>query len=297
MNIQYGCAPINWTNDDLPSLGGELTYQQCLSEMALAGYRGSEGGCKYPKDFDVLKKAIDIRGLKICNMWFSTLFTSFENERTYEAFDQHMEFTYGLGARVIGCGEVGVTIHGDENIALFSNKPILTNEQWENLANGLNELGRRAKAKGMKLCFHPHVGTGIETSEEIHKIMEMTDPDLVYLLYDTGHTTICACDSLAILKQYLAQGRVAHIHVKDVREDVFEQVKVGDHSFLWGVKNGMFTVPGDGTMVDWKGILGAIKKSDYDGWIVVEAEQDPAKADPLEYAQMARAFLRLELGV
>ena len=102
MNVQYGCAPINWTNDDLPSLGGELTYQQCLSEMALAGYKGSEGGCKYPKDFDTLKKALDLRGLVICNMWFSSFFTTFENEKTYEAFEKHMDFTYALGARVVG---------------------------------------------------------------------------------------------------------------------------------------------------------------------------------------------------
>lgn len=297
MNIQYGCAPINWTNDDLPSLGKELTYQQCLSEMALAGFTGSEGGCKYPKDFDVLKKAIDIRGIKICNMWFSTFFTSFENEKTFEEFDKHLDFTYGLGARVVGCGECGVTIHGSEETPLFSNKPILNDKQWENLASGLNELGKRAKAKGMKLCFHPHVGTGIETAEEIDKLMDMTDETLVYLLFDTGHTTVCDCNPPAVLKKYLAQGRVGHIHVKDVRKEIFDQVKSGDQSFLWGVKNGMFTVPGDGSMVDWDDILETIKNSDYEGWVVVEAEQDPAKADPLEYAQMARAFMRLKLGV
>lgn len=297
MNIQYGCAPINWTNDDLPSLGGELTYQQCLSEMALAGFRGSEGGCKYPKDFDTLKKAIDIRGLKICNMWFSTFFTTFENEKTFDAFDKHLEFTYGLGARVVGAGECGVTVHGNEETPLFPNKPILDDKQWENLANGLNELGKRAKAKGMKLVFHPHVGTGIETAEEIDKLMDMTDPDLVYLLFDTGHTTVCDANPPAVLKKYLDQGRVGHIHVKDVRKEVFEQVKSGEQSFLWGIKNGMFTVPGDGSMVDWDDILGQVRNSDYEGWIVVEAEQDPAKADPLEYAQMARAFMRLKLGV
>ena len=136
MKVQFGCAPINWTNDDLPSLGGELTYQQCLSEMALAGYKGSEGGCKYPKDFDVLKKALDLRGLQICNMWFSSFFTTFENERTFAEFEKHMDFTYGLGARVIGVGECGVTVHGQEETPLFSNCPILTEEQMKNLAEG-----------------------------------------------------------------------------------------------------------------------------------------------------------------
>ena len=151
MKVQFGCAPINWTNDDLPSLGGELTYQQCLSEMALAGYKGSEGGCKYPKDFDVLKKALDLRGLQICNMWFSSFFTTFENERTFAEFEKHMDFTYGLGARVIGVGECGVTVHGQEETPLFSNCPILTEEQMKNLAEGLNELGRRAQKQALGL--------------------------------------------------------------------------------------------------------------------------------------------------
>ncbi len=294
MKIQFGCAPINWTNDDLPTLGGELTYQQCLSEMALAGYKGSEGGCKYPKDFDTLKKALDIRGLVICNMWFSSFFTDFKNEETYEAFEKHMDFTYALGARVVGVGECGVTVHGNEETPLFTKAPILTDEQMKNLAEGLNELGRRAKRKGMKVCFHYHVGTGVQNPEEIDKIMSLTDPELVYMLFDTGHATVGGGDAVAILKKYM--DRVGHIHVKDVRKEILKQVQDGDQSFLWGVKNGMFTVPGDGSCVDWDGVFDIIKNSNYEGWIVVEAEQDPAIADPLEYAQKARAFMKEKLG-
>lgn len=294
MKIQFGCAPINWTNDDLPSLGGELTYQQCLSEMALAGYKGSEGGCKYPKDFDTLKKAIDLRDLVICNMWFSSNFTTFENEKTYEEFEKHMEFTYALGARVVGVGECGVTVHGQEETPLFKKAPVLDDKQMANLAEGLNELGRRAKAKGMKVCFHYHIGTGIQTTEEIDKIMSMTDPDLVYMLFDTGHITVGGGDAVALITKYI--NRVGHIHVKDVRRNILDQVIAEDQSFLWGVKNGMFTVPGDGSCVDWKGVFDVIKNSNYEGWIVVEAEQDPAKADPLEYAQKARVFMKEQLG-
>ena len=147
----------------------------------------------------------------------------------------------------------------------------------------------------MKVCFHPHVGTGIQSLDEIDRLMKLTDPALVGLLFDTGHSTIAGEDPVEILKKYI--GRVAHIHVKDVRSEVFEQVKSGGHSFLWGVKNGMFTVPGDGNCVDWMSIFEILKASDYEGWIVVEAEQDPAKADPLEYAQKARAFMREQLGV
>ena len=276
MKVQFGCAPINWTNDDLPSLGGELTYQQCLSEMALA-----DRSTHRPEKAD--------------HRWFSSFFTTFENDRTYDAFEKHMDFTYGLGARVIGVGECGVTVHGQEETPLFPNSPVLTEEQMKNLAEGLNELGRRAQKKGMKVGFHPHVGTGIQSLEEIDRLMELTDPTLVGLLFDTGHSTIAGEDPVAILKKYI--DRVVHIHVKDVRREVFEQVKAGNHSFLWGVKNGMYTVPGDGSCVDWDAIFSILRGSDYEGWIVVEAEQDPAKADPLEYAQKARAFMREQLGV
>ncbi len=295
MKIQFGCAPINWTNDDLPSLGGDLTYQQCLSEMALAGYTGSEGGCKYPKDFETLKKALDIRGMQICNMWFSSLLTIFENEATYEALEKHLDYTYSLGARVVGVGECGVTIHGQEETPLFSKKPELTDAQFENMALGLNEMGRRSKEKGMSLCFHYHVGTGIQTLSEIDRLMEMTDPELVYMLFDTGHATVAGEDPVAILKKYI--GRVRHIHVKDVRKSVLDQFKAEDWSFLKGVKEGMFTVPGDGDMVDWQGIFTILKENNYEGWIVVEAEQDPAKADPLEYAIIARKFMKENLGM
>jgi inosose dehydratase len=294
MKMQFGCAPINWTNDDLPSLGGDLTYQQCLSEMALAGYTGSEGGNKYPQELAVLKKALDLRGMKICNMWFSSLFTTFENEKTYAAFDKHLDYTYALGARVVGVGECGVTIHGQEGTPLFSNAPQLSDEQFDNLTEGLNELGYRAKAKGMDLCFHPHVGTGIQSLAEIDRLMGSTDPNLVYLLFDTGHSTVAGEDAVAILKKYI--DRVRHIHVKDVRQPILEQFKREDWSFLQGVKNGLFTVPGDGDLVDWPAIFAIIKASRYSGWIVVEAEQDPAKADPLEYAMMARQFMRSHFG-
>ncbi len=295
MNIQYGCAPINWTNDDLPSLGGELTYQQCLSEMALAGFKGSEGGCKYPKDFKTLKKALDLRALVICNMWFSSFFTSFEEEKTIASFKEHIDYTYSLGARVVGVGECGVTIHGQEGTPLKPMRPILTDRQFDSLANGLNTLGLMAKEKGMKLCFHPHVGTGIESLEEINRLMENTDPTLVYLLFDTGHSTVAGEDPVAILKKYI--NRVGHVHVKDVRGDVFKRLIQEDWSFLTGVKNGLFTVPGDGTEVKWDEIFNILKENNYEGWIVVEAEQDPAVADPLEYAIKARQFMKEKLGI
>lgn len=295
MGIQFGCAPINWTNDDLPSLGGELTYQQCLSETALAGFAGIEGGGAFPKDLAVMQKALALRGLTLCNTWFSSRLSTFENQRTYDEFLAHMEFTYAQGARVIGVGEVGVTIHGQEETALYEKAPVLDDKQMENMAKGLNHMGAMAKEKGMKVCFHPHLGTGIETGAEIQRLMDLTDPELVYLVLDTGHTTAAGENPVALLKQYA--NRVGHLHVKDLRSGILAQLKAEGRSFLWGVQAGVFTVPGDGDMVDWDNFFATVKEIGYDGWIVVEAEQDPAKADPLEYAQKARSFMRAQLEV
>ena len=178
---------------------------------------------------------------------------------------------------------------------MFPNRPVLSDAQFENLANGLNTLGKMAKDHDMTLCFHPHAGTGIETMEEIDRLMEMTDPELVTLLLDTGHVTVGGGDPVKVLKKYI--NRITHMHFKDVRSNILQALKTSTaESFIDGVKSGLYTVPGDGDMVDWKSIFEIIKASDYSGWIVVEAEQDPAKADPLEYALKARKFLREGLG-
>lgn len=293
--VKLGCAPINWTNDDLPSLGGDLTYQQCLSEMALADYKGSEIGTKYPKDRNVLKKALDLRGLQICNGWFSSFLTTDKPiEYTLDLFKNHADFIYFLGARVVGIGECGITIHGDESCPL-SKAPVLTNAQFEKLAKGLNEIGKIAKQMGMKTAFHYHMGTGVQTMEETDRLMAMTDPELVGMVFDTGHATLAGGDPVKLLEKHLK--RVNHIHFKDVRSSIFKKLKDQDWSFLKGVKEGIFTVPGDGDMVDWDGIFAILNKSNYEGWIVVEAEQDPALADPLEYAIKARKFIAEKSGL
>jgi inosose dehydratase len=263
--------------------------------MALAGYKGSEIGTKYPKDKDVLKKALDLRGLQICNGWFSSFLTSEKPiDYTLDLFKKHADFTYFLGARVVGIGECGVTIHGNEGIPL-SKAPILSDQQFEKLAKGLNEVGKIANEKGMKAAFHYHIGTGVQSMEETEKILSMTDPELVGIVFDTGHSTLAGADPLKLLEKHME--RVKHIHLKDVRSSVYKKLKEQDWSFLKGVKEGLFTVPGDGDMVDWDGIFGILNKSNYEGWIVVEAEQDPALADPLEYAMKARKFIAEKTGL
>ncbi|QUI25567.1 myo-inosose-2 dehydratase [Vallitalea pronyensis] len=293
--IKLGCAPINWTNDDLPELGGELTYQQCLSEMALAGFEGSEIGNKYPTDVATLAYECDIRNMQICNQWFSCEFTTKPEEETLKRFETLTNFLYALGARVVGVCETGVTIQGDITKKMFDDAPILTDEQFHKIAKGLNKLGQMAKNKGMKIGYHYHMGTGVQSMEEFEKLMSLIDPDLVGVLFDTGHATFAGEDAVEVLRTYI--DRVVHIHLKDVRSDVLKRVKEEKLSFLQAVKEGIYTVPGDGDMVDWDNIFKIISQSNYSGWIVIEAEQDPAKANPLEYAKKARRFITEKTGL
>lgn len=293
--VKLGIAPIAWTNDDLPELGKENTFEQCVSEMALAGFTGSEVGNKYPKDTDVLKRALDLRGVQICNAWFSCFFTTKPEEETIEEFIKHRDFLHEMGAKVIGCSEQGNSIQGLDK-PIFDEKPVFTDEEWEKLATGMNKLAELAAEKGMKVSLHHHMGTGIQTPQEVDRFMEMTN-DNVYLLFDTGHMYFSegTQESVdAIIDKYV--DRIVHVHLKDVREDVLKTLKEEKWSFLKGVNEGVFTVPGDG-VVDFDHTFDVLANAEYEGWMVVEAEQDPAKANPLEYAIKARKFINEKTGL
>lgn len=287
--IQLAIAPIAWTNDDMPELGSENTFEQCVSEMALAGFKGTEIGNKYPKDPQVLKQYLDIRGLKVASAWFSTFLTTKPFEETAEDFKKHRDFLHAMDAKVIVVAEQGHSIQGIMTAPVFNEKPIFSDEEWQKLAEGLEKLGDLAHEKGMEIVYHHHMGTGVQTTEEIDRLMKMTDPTKVKLLFDTGHLVFSGEDPIAIYQRY--QDRIKHIHFKDIRQQMAEEVRTEENSFLKAVKKGVFTVPGDG-MIDFKPIWSAIEESGYKGWIVVEAEQDPAKANPFEYAVKARNYIR-----
>ncbi|MBR6568411.1 MAG: myo-inosose-2 dehydratase [Clostridia bacterium] len=291
--VNLAIAPIAWTNDDMPDLGAENTFEQCVSEMALAGFTGSEIGNKYPKDVETLKHKLDVRGMRICNAWFSSLLLSEGYEDTIEAFIKHRDFLHALGAKVIGASEQGNSIQG-KDVSIFGEKPVYTEEQWELIAKGFNEMGRLAKEKGMYFTVHHHMGTGVQTAEEIDKLMEITDPDLVYLLFDTGHLSFSGEDVIGVLKKYVH--RVKHVHLKSIRKDVIEDAKVKGYSFLDSVRAGSFTVPGDGDF-DFTPVFDVLDEAGYEGWVVVEAEQDPAIANPYEYAVLARNYIREKTGL
>lgn len=294
-NVQLAIAPIAWTNDDLPELGKENTFEQCISEMALAGYVGSEVGNKYPKEVSVLKKALELRGLQICNAWFSTFFTADQKEKTIEDFIQHRDFLHAMGAKVIGISEQGNSIQG-KPLSIFDAKPVYTEEQWQQVTEGFEILAQLASEKGMKLGVHHHMGTGVQTEAEIDELMKRCS-EQVGLLYDCGHLyysegTQAATES--VLRKHI--NRIVHVHLKDVREEVVKQVKENKLSFLQGVKLGTFTVPSDGC-IDFEPLFKMLEEADYHGWMVVEAEQDPTLANPLEYAIKARRFIQEKTGL
>ena len=268
--VKLGIAPIGWTNDDMPDLGKENTFQQCVSEMALAGFTGSEVGGKYPTDVETLKKALDLK-----------------------EFIKQTDFLKAMGAKVIGVSEQSYSIQGKDQ-PIFEGKYVMNDEEWKLLTDGLNKLGQIAKDKGMMLTFHHHMGTVIQTEEEIDRFMNEVDKDLVYLLFDSGHCSFAGIDPVKVLSKYI--DRTRHIHLKDLRSDVVAQSKKEGWSFLKGVREGTFTVPGDGD-VDFAPIFDIIEKSGYEGYVVVEAEQDPAKANPLEYAMKARKYIAEKTGL
>ncbi|KGM96679.1 inosose dehydratase [Clostridium novyi A str. 4552] len=292
--VKLGIAPIAWTNDDLPELGKENTFEQCVSEMALAGFTGSEVGNKYPRDTKVLKKALELRGMEIASAWFSAFLTTKPLQETVDAFIEHRDFLHAMGAKVVVVAEQGHSIQGMMDKPVYDAKPYFTDEEWTKLAEGLNKLGQLAADKGMKVVYHHHMGTGVQTTAEIDKLMEMTDPNLVYLLFDTGHLVFSGEDAMAVLKKYV--NRIKHVHLKDVRPEIVEKVKAEKLSFLQAVNAGAFTVPGDGC-IDFEPLFKVLAENNYEGYLLVEAEQDPAKANPLEYAIKARKYIEEKAGL
>lgn len=293
--VKLGIAPIAWTNDDLPDLGGENTFEQCVSEMALAGFTGSEVGNKYPKDPEILKKALQLRGVEICNQWFSSFLISKSFEEVEKEFRAQLSFLKAMGAKIIGASEQSYSVQGQQETPVFGQKYVMDDKEWELLCSGLDRLGKIAKEEyGISLTFHHHMGTVVQNPDEVKRMMDNTNPEYVSLLFDTGHFAYCGADPLEMVKTYA--DRIRHVHLKDIRPEVVQKVKDNGLSFLEGVRMGAFTIPGDGC-IDFDPIFEVLEKAGYEGYMVVEAEQDPAKANPFEYALKARGFIREKTGL
>lgn len=292
--VKLGIAPIAWTNDDMPDLGSENTFEQCISEMALAGFTGCEVGNKYPRDdIPALKKALSLRNMQICNAWFSSFLLTKPYDEVEKDFTDHISFLKEMGAKVVGISEQSYSIQGTDK-SVFKDKYIMNDDEWARLCDGVNRLGKVAKDMGIALTYHHHMGTVVQTAAEIDRLMENTDPELFSLLYDSGHLAYCGEDYIGVLKKYA--NRVKHVHLKDIRPEVIDKVKRENLSFLEGVRLGTFTVPGDGA-IDFGPIFDILADSGYEGYVLVEAEQDPAKANPFEYALKARKYIAEKAGL
>ena len=291
--VKLGIAPIGWTNDDMPDLGAENTFEQCVSEMALAGFTGCEVGNKYPKDPVVLKKALDLRGMQICNAWFSSFLITKPYEEVEADFIKHITFLKEMGAKVVGISEQSYSIQGTDK-PIFEAKYVMNDDEWDVFCKGLNRLGKTAKNMGIALTLHHHMGTVVQTEAEIDRMMANTDPELFSLLFDSGHLAYCGEDYMSVLKKYAK--RIRHVHLKDIRPDVIAKVKAEHLSFLQGVRLGTFTVPGDGA-IDFAPIFDVLAETGYEGYVLVEAEQDPAIANPFEYALKARKYIAEKAGL
>ena len=285
--ITWGMHPIAWRNDDIPEVGEWNTIDVMFDDLAEAGFAGTEVAGWYPSKEETKEKA-DAAGLKIVAQWFSSFIVRDGVDAVIPDFRATCEYLQFLGATRVVVSEQTGSVQGIRDVCIFTNKPVLTEEQWPVLAEGLGRLGDVAHAHGLELVYHHHLGTVIQTKEETIRLMELTDPAKVSLLFDTGHAYVGDGDVMGLLEATI--DRVKHVHFKDVRPEKMEESRAAERSFLDSFLAGMFTVPGDGT-IDFTVPYKFLVDHGYRDWILVEAEQDPAIANPLEYARKARTYL------
>ena len=289
MAIRIGTNPIAWSNDDLPELGGATPLETCLSEARSAGYVGIELGNKFPRNANQLRPILAAHDLALVSGWYSGELVTRDADAELRAMRPHLDLLKAMGCKVLIFAETTGTVHGSQNVEL-SRRPVMAEAEWKPWAARLTRLAEAVAAEGLDLVVHHHMGTRIQTETEIDRMMALTGP-AVKLLLDTGHATWGGANPVALARRHRA--RIAPVHAKDVRPDVMAAANPGDWSFLNAVIAGVYTVPGDG-MVNFPAVFHELPG--YDGWVVVEAEQDPAKANPLEYARLGYATVKAALG-
>jgi inosose dehydratase len=290
--FKLGAHPINWVGEDVREHGADTTYESILDDISRLGLKGTEMGRKYPQDPEVLKSELASRGLQLVSQWKSVLFSDPSwREQELAAYRKHVEFLHGMGSNVISTAEVGGSLHFDLRRTPNEKEVLRLDEAgWRSLADGLNAAGAIAREYGMKLTYHHHGGTVVESPEEIDRLMELTDPSLVWLLYDTGHAYYGGSDPLSLLRKHY--DRIGYVHLKDVRQNALDEARRDGCDFVTCIRRGVFTVPGDGCL-DFGPIIAELQAREYDGWAMLEGEQDPAIHPPYLYAERALSYLRM----
>ena len=286
MSIKLGIAPIAWSNDDMPELGGDTTLEQCLSEASKAGFSGIEFGGKFPKDSNKLLPKLSKENLQLCSGWYGAQLLRNTPSEEFKLMRQQLNLFKECDSPCMVFAEVTNSIQGDPKTPL-SKRPKLSEDEWKLLISRINEIGKMMLDENMPLAYHHHMGTVIETEAETRRLIESTNDD-VKLLIDTGHMLFARGNSIKLTEDFIE--RIIHVHCKDIRKDVLEKSLKNDSTFRQAFLDGAFTVPGDGC-IDYKPFLTILKNKNYKGWLVVEAEQDPSKANPFEYAKIGFNYL------
>lgn len=288
MAISLGISAINWVNEDILALGDHYTAEDVLGDMSSLGFAGTEFCRKFPQDAPALKTLLAKYNMVMSSQWNSVHFSDpARKEAELEKYKQKVDFLAEMDCKHVVTCESGNTFED-----LTQNKVSieeLTEEQWASLVDGLHRAGQYCRDKGMKLVYHFHGETVIEKPAQIDRLMASTDAELVHLLYDTGHAYYGGYDPLELLNKYY--DRIAYIHLKDIRQAQLQQLIESGLRFRTGVQNGVFTVPGDGC-IDFAPVIRQLQARGYEGWIIIEAEQDPETANPVQYAQKALHYLR-----
>lgn len=293
MAIHIGANPIGWSNDDLQHIGGKTTLETCLREAREAGFEGMELGHKFPREPQALKAALAPYGMACISGWYSAELLRRDADEEMQHLRAHLDLLKAMGSQVLVFAETSNAIHGDRSTPL-SQRPVMKASDWAEFGRRMTQVAERTIGEGVRLVYHHHMGTVVESAADIDALMNTTG-DAVHLLLDTGHATWAGADPAALAKRYRA--RISHVHAKDVRKPVMEKARAKNWSFLDAVLGeggelGVYTVPGDG-MVDYRAVFRELPG--YSGWVVVEAEQDPEKANPLIYAKKGVAHLKAAL--
>ena len=286
MSIKLGIAPIAWSNDDMPELGGETTLEQCLSEASKAGFTGIESGGKFPKNSKELIPKLEKENLQLCSGWYGATLLKNTPKEEFKLMREQMDLFKDCKSPCMVFAEVTNSVQGDPKTPL-SKKPKLSEDEWKLLISRINEISKMMIDENMPLAYHHHMGTVIETEDETRRLIENTS-DSVKLLIDTGHMLFAGGNSIKLTEDFME--RIIHVHCKDIRKNVLEKSLKNDSTFRQAFLDGAFTVPGDGC-IDYKPFLTVLKNRNYEGWLVVEAEQDPAKANPFDYAKIGYNYL------
>jgi inosose dehydratase len=285
MSIRFGANPIIWSNDDMRELGGDTPLETCLAQAREIGFEGMELGHKFPRDASTLAAVLGRFGLACVSGWYSSQLLNHDAGAELERLRPHLDLLKALGSRVLVFADVSGAIHGDRTRPL-SERPRLAAGDWRRFGERLTQIAAATAAEGVQLTYHHHMGTVVQTEADIDAMMQATGAE-VGLLLDTGHARFAGADPVALARRHAS--RVRHVHAKDVRAEVAAQAERSDWSFLQSVVAGVFTVPGDGC-VPFDQVFRELRA--YSGWIVLEAEQDPDKADPRTYASLGLRNLR-----